>query len=840
MYDFVNNHSSLSSAHEGYIYQDILGAYFVAQKLAHGKGSTQFLFDFKKTQRGVPDKFDDLAIYNERDTTYIQVKYSNEEHQHHLTKDDFSSSAHDLALYDLFETWKALHKPGCFWRVFLAWCKPLPEDPIQQVLVQLAPNQSLLPGTTCYRFDCNILWPVDGNVLSSWRALKNRSQSIVREVFKEFLDSMVIEVNCPKSSFLQDYSKGLEKLLAQEIESIGVGVYPNDFLTVPNVAESLCTIARRKRASDSSTPISCDEIAQEIKIEQSHGEIEQKFTIDERILIKTQGRTDQVLSALQQHRVVVLTAEPGAGKSWLIENICNQLQDSTKIVRHYCYTALDDPLVLKRITVNVLYANLINQILQNEDGIGQYLTKRYASNLGELNLLLGKIKKKTLLVIDGIDHIWRVYQRNRGGITEDETMIPQAISQLDYSNPNISILVISQPIPQLSELLPSYYLCELEPLPEMFVEELLEKHSIPNIRVEDKSLAHVIHEKGNGNALYCKYLVDHALANKTSTSFEWIITLPSYDFNLTLYYHYLYDQIPRGMSVPYALCGADFSITEEELQQITHMGGIVKENIALLKPVLRYTPAVGYSIYHESFKRFVVDSIKEQGASIDKLIYYPLIDWLNTHSFYESTKAYGHLLKLYFEVGKYDCIAATITLDFIERSLFYAQPFCTIVQNHNLQKASLPYVHDFLPMIVITEQTKIIDEIENNLTDQLFVEYLNSVQMIHGDQVMSRAFWNEGHLLVKEKDALRFFVNQAYRGDKVVHWSLVPIPMSIPYDLLGSFAIKLLHIQEYEKFDTFINTLYTNPDYIAAFNLVLDELEWWSIFVGRDWMVSTH
>ncbi|GAH44122.1 unnamed protein product, partial [marine sediment metagenome] len=228
--------------------------------------------------------------------------------------------------------------------------------------------------------------------------------------------------------------------------------------------------------------------------------------------------------------------------------------------------------------------------------------------------------------------------------------ILQALAQLDYSNPNVSLLVASQPIDQLAKLT-HFYHCTLDRLPESFVEGLLEKHAVPNTRVEKVSLAHVIHEKSNGNALYCKYLIDYAVTNKTHTSFEWINTLPPYDFNLTSYYQYLYEQIQGDTRVPYALCGADFSITVTELQEITHIGSSVSKQLTLLKPILRYTPANGYSIYHESFKRFIIDTINNQGASIDHLIYRPLIEWLETHSFFESTKAYGHLLKLYYEVN---------------------------------------------------------------------------------------------------------------------------------------------------------------------------------------------
>src|SRR5699024_8646030 len=114
------------------------------------------------------------------------------------------------------------------------------------------PHQfSLLPGTTCYQFDCDKLWPEGGEVLPSWRALKAWSESVDREQFKDFLDCLIIEVGYPKSSLLRYYSHGLERLLARTIERIGIGVYPNDHLNVHNVAESLSTIARRMRATNS-------------------------------------------------------------------------------------------------------------------------------------------------------------------------------------------------------------------------------------------------------------------------------------------------------------------------------------------------------------------------------------------------------------------------------------------------------------------------------------------------------------------------------------------------------------------------------------------------------------
>jgi hypothetical protein len=679
----------LGEAHQGYIYQDILSAYFVAEEIANGNENPEFLFDRKKTQDNIPDKFDDLTIYHKNETLFIQIKYSNDEHNHRLSKSDFSTgTTYDLALWNLFKTWQALNNKNCKWRICTAWAEPEENDPIRAVLFQLPDSESLINGTICYRFDCGKLWPKDGDVLSSWRSLRQEAKNINRDEFKQFLDSLVIEIRFPKSSLLENYTAGLEKLLFNAIERIGIGIYPNDHLSISGVAEQLCSIVRRNRAGTETNPVRCSEIIRELNIHEDHGGIEEKFPIDENVLVLTTDRINQVLEVLHQYKAVILTAEPGAGKSWFIENLDRSISSTTDIIKHYCYIALEDPLSIKRITVNVLYGSLIKQLLEHNSNPEYHPIKRYASNLDELNNLLRNINKKTLLVIDGIDHIWRVYQKNRGGLTEDETSIIQALSKLDYSNPNVYILVVSQPIRELDNLT-KFYHCTLDPLSEIFVEDLLEKRDISNPTVDNKSLANIIFEKSNGNALYCKYLCDYAIQNKAGTSFQWIKNLPPYDFNLVSYYEYLYVQINLDMSVSYALCGADFSLTEEELKEITHKGDFVTNHLSVLRPVLKHTPSYGYSIYHESFKRFIIEKIQNQKIPLVPIVYRPLIEWLERVDFFESTKAYGNLLKLYYEADNYQAINNTISIDFLGKSLYYAQPLVCIFQNHNLQKQSL-------------------------------------------------------------------------------------------------------------------------------------------------------
>ena len=103
---------------------------------------------------------------------------------------------------------------------------------------------------------------------------------------------------------------------------------------------------------------------------------------------------------------------------------------------------------------------------------------------------------------------------------------------------------------------------------------------------------------------------------------------------------------------------------------------------------------------------------------------------------------------------------------------------------------------------------KIIYEIEHNINNQVLIKYLRAVQKIHGEEAMYRVLWDEEHLLVDTKDALRFLANQAYQGKEVVHWSIVPSLSSIPYDILGLIGVRFLHTKQYEKFESLIKNIY--------------------------------
>ncbi|MBR4789688.1 MAG: AAA family ATPase [Treponema sp.] len=821
----------LDAAHKGYMYQDILSAYFVAHEIRQGNLDSTFIFDKKKTPQSVPDKFDDITVYRKNEAFYFQVKYSDSENEHRLEKSDFSTVAkHDLAIWNLFETWKNLESEKSKFYVLLSWKSPIDSDKICDVIEIDNDIKPIFPNAICYRFNIDKIWPVATGVISSWKTLKSEARNIDRNEFKKFLDSLSIHLNLPKLSY--SLTDGLEKELCDEIKNIGIGIYPNERLTVDDVAYNFWTYVIQERSKNKAEQKSCLDFTKRAKIELGHGAVPEEFLIDSKELLKTDERINQVKTALSKTHRLVVTGEPGTGKSWLIENLKSALSDTT-IIRHYCYTSLteESEIFTKRVTKDAMVGSIIDQ-LDNEIGGFDIRNKKYASDIDSLNERLNQVNKNLLLIIDGIDHVWRTYQRVKGYLSEKEETILEIINQITCSNPNVSILVLSQPITQLS-ILTSFEKVSLVPIDEIYVIQALKKYRIKNIRISNDSLSKLILQKSNGNALYCKYLLE-SISKETDDKKQLLNRLPAYDSNLESYYTYLLSTLKENEDVCYTLCGADYSFSKRELEEITGNGDYVNETLLSLSPVLRFSQTFGYSIYHESFKRYLINHLKSKSIDINKKVYKPLIEWYKEKNFFEDTKAFNHLLKLYFEVADYKSILDTIDFEFISKSLFYGRPLKHISNNIFIQSAALEYGGSFEQCIIINEQKKDIDKFDY-IDSGIWYSYCRALKVIYGQSCVDQFLWNEKKDLLEIKDLYQLYTKFALDIEGKVHWDLFPKVNLDPDDkLIPNIAIKLLDLKDYKRFEELTHFVYENCvcETIDKFE---NAIEWWSLKHGSDW-----
>lgn len=829
----------LDAAHRGYMYQDILSAYFVAHEIAQGNLDSKFIFDKKKTPQDVPDKFDDITIYRKNETSFYQVKYSDSENEHSLEKEDFSTVAkHDLALWNLFASWKELESDNSKFYVLLSWKPPLDSDKICDVIEIDTAIKPIFPNAICYRFNIDKLWPEATGVISSWKSLKSESQSIDRNEFKRFLASLSIQLNLPKLS--SSLTRGLEKELCNEIIKIGIGIYPNERLEVKDVANSFWTYVIQERSKTKKKKddekITCYDFCKRAKIELNHGAVPEEFPIDKKELIKTDGRLNQIKTALAKSSRLVVTGEPGTGKSWLIENLKTDLHDTT-VIRHYCYTSLseDSEIFTKRVTKDAMIGSLIAQ-LDVQIGGFDIQHKKFASDIDSLNERLNQVDKKLLLIIDGIDHVWRTYQKVKGYLSEKEETILEIINQINSINPNISILVLSQPIDQLS-ILTTFDKIELVPIDESFVIKLLQKQKIKNVRISETSLSRLVLQKSNGNALYCKYIID-SISKKLEETERILNDFPVYDNNLETYYTYLLSTLRKNDDVCYILCGADYSFSKKELEDITGNGEFVTETLSSLSPVLRFSQNFGYSIYHESFKRFLINHLQSKGIDINKKVYKPLIEWYKEKKFFEDNKSYCHLLKLYWEVQDYKSIFDTIDFDFISKSLFFGRPLKHISNNIFIQSASLEFGGSLEQCIIINEQKKDIDKF-NYIDSDIWYSYCRALKTIYGQSCVDQFLWNEKKDLLEIKDLYQIYTKFALDTEDKTHWDLFPkVDLSNNDKLIPNIAIKLLDLKKYKRFDNLSMFVFKNCDY-ETIDKFENAVEWWCLKHGSNWKSST-
>ena len=817
------------------MYQDILSAYFVAHEIAQGNLDSTFIFDKKKTPQDVSDKFDDITIYRKNETSFYQVKYSDSENEHSLEKEDFSTVAkYDLALWNLFATWKELKSEKSKFYVLLSWKPPKNSDKILDVIEKDEVSKAIFSGAICYKFNIEKLWPSETGVITSWRALKSESTKIDRNEFKKFLDILSIQLNLPKLSLSLD--DGLEKELCNEIQKIGIGIYPNERIKIEDVAYSFWTYVIQERSKKIAEEKSCVDFCKRARIELDHGAIPEEFLVDKKKLIKTDGRLNQIRTELSKTSRLVVTGEPGTGKSWLIENLKSDLSDTT-IIRHYCYTTLSEEseIFKKRVSKNAMIGSLIAQ-LEREIGRFEIQEKKYASDIDSLNERLNQVDKKVLLIIDGIDHVWRTYQRVNGYLSEKEETILEIINQISSTNPNVSILVLSQPIDQLS-ILTTFEKIELVPIDESFVIQSLQKQKIKNIRISEAPLSRLVLQKSNGNALYCKYIID-SISKKFEDAERILNDFPVYDNNLETYYTYLLSTLRENEDVCYILCGADYSFSKLELEGITGNGDFVTGTLKSLSPVLRFSQNYGYNIYHESFKRFLINHLRSNGVDINKKVYKPLIEWYKEKNFFEDNKAYSHLLKLYFEVEDYKSILDTIDFDFISKSLFFGRPLKHISNNIFIQSASLEFGGSLEQCIIINEQKKDIDKFDY-IDPDIWYSYCRALKSIYGQSCIDQFLWNEKKDLLELKDLYQIYTKFALDTEGETHWDLFPKDdLSNNDKLIPNIAIKLLDLKDYKRFDELSILGLKECDY-ETIDKFENAVEWWCLKHGSDWKSST-
>jgi len=277
---------------------------------------------------------------------------------------------------------------------------------------------------------------------------------------------------------------------------------------------------------------------------------------------------DNILSS-NEGRCVVITGKPAVGKSTYLSNFVQILKKKgIPVVRHHYYLSLDDHTTSrydhKRIIESLMKDLIEIESIQNAmcSGELQELQQNprldvFCDWLQALSQFLVKYDKQLIVIIDGLDHVWR-----------DQNDISELRKLFDYLLPpydHICIIIGTQPVddvylpPKLLRYAPRKKWSSLPYLNNKAIRKWL-RHFVRTYRINpfddnvndrhkkdytDRLLSS-IKEKSLGHPLIIKYILRRIIETNAQFSPEYIASLPEVpDPDIGEYYESLWGSISQ-------------------------------------------------------------------------------------------------------------------------------------------------------------------------------------------------------------------------------------------------------------------------------------------------------
>ncbi len=247
-------------------------------------------------------------------------------------------------------------------------------------------------------------------------------------------------------------------------------------------------------------------------------------------------------------------------------------------------------------------------------------------------------------------------------------------------------------------------------------------------------------KKSQGNALYLSYIL-RQLRN-SDVNKELIDEIPDYDISLSKYYSYLYTKIHNNRTVN-ALCGADFYLSSDDLMEITGDGEFVEHDISVLQPLLiENISNGGFSIYHESFRRFVLALLKEKKVDLERNVYGILADWLQEKPFFEFNRSFYYLTELLYKIKRDTENTALIEKKFVLKSVSEGYSRKYIRKNLNCIIRSAGRSENLVALVMAGELLAMLDDL--NEFESTGEEYLQAISDIKGASKLNQLMQIDG------------------------------------------------------------------------------------------------
>jgi hypothetical protein len=318
----------------------------------------------------------------------------------------------------------------------------------------------------------------------------------------------------------------------------------------------------------------------------------------------------------------VLTAPPALGKSTYLSYLVGQLQEEKiPVIRHHYFLMVGDR-SYGRLDHSRIVESLMNNILTlypealgtlgarnpNPEELGVWLTAVGAHFVTQEKLLV--------VVIDGLDHVWRERDSREELVQLFEHLLPAPVG--------VVVVVGTQPVdddqlpPSLLRECPRTQWVQLESLNRDAVAAWLEKHekeldlpSNDNAKQNVLSqLASAFHAKTDGHPLHLRFVLGYLLDRGQGVSIPAITGVPGTPSkDIMDYYSALWKSIPeRGRDILHLLACIKFPLTRSGAVEALDPTGTdiagVNSAFRQIQHLLTPTP-LGFRPFHSSLFIFV-------------------------------------------------------------------------------------------------------------------------------------------------------------------------------------------------------------------------------------------
>ena len=342
--------------------------------------------------------------------------------------------------------------------------------------------------------------------------------------------------------------------------------------------------------------------------------------------------------------VTVLTAGPGIGKSTCLSQLVGELQDSGwPVVRHH-YSLGPGRDRLERVEAHRIAESLMAELQAN---LRAYLTGTDTTNPDPAQDLRGWLEhvgqtvseegKHLVVVIDGLDHVWRS-KDSRDELTKlfDQLLpVPDGVVLVVGTQP-----VENQQLPvSLLTYAPRNLWIELPPLGEQAVEEWLDHHHnlMPATWFEDnrrwhlRELAKSLHQRTGGHPLLIRYIVERIAGAEEYLTASVVEAIPEPPANsVQQHYQALWSNVPQfAKDVMFLLAIARFRWPLSGLYEALQMAGYDQANAATGVEAVRHllrSDRIGCQPFHNSVVLFALE--QPEFHSRESAMYQAAITWL--------------------------------------------------------------------------------------------------------------------------------------------------------------------------------------------------------------------